>query len=107
MVMADEFTVGVEALERGDWLSACQAFEAALQRGQTAEALDGLGQARWWLNDLERAIELRSRAYACYLESDRPAPGGPHRGLVGARVFHRARQSACGGRLDKPRRVAA
>lgn len=26
------------------------------------------------MNDLERAIELRSRAYACYLESDRPAP---------------------------------
>jgi hypothetical protein len=35
IVMADEFTVGVEALERGDWLSACQAFEAALQQGQT------------------------------------------------------------------------
>ena len=56
---AGPLEAGHEALHRGDWSSAAQAFDAALQQAESPDALDGLGQARWWLNDLGLAIELR------------------------------------------------
>ena len=71
---AGPLEAGHEALHRGDWSSAAQAFDAALQQAESPDALDGLGQARWWLNDLGLAIELRGRAYAAYVEAERLAP---------------------------------
>jgi len=74
MTAADLVTRGTAALERGDWRAAVEAFEAALEQDETPEALDGLGLSRWWRNELDTAIELRSRAYARYVESGLPAP---------------------------------
>jgi len=56
--------VGEQALAGGDWAAARAAFEQALAKDETAEALDGLGQALWWQNEPGAAIELRQRAYA-------------------------------------------
>jgi DNA-binding CsgD family transcriptional regulator len=55
---------GERALAAGDWPAARLAFEDALKERETAEALDGLGQALWWQNEPGAAIELRQRAYA-------------------------------------------
>jgi ATP/maltotriose-dependent transcriptional regulator MalT len=55
---------GERALAAGDWPAARVAFEDALKERETAEALDGLGQALWWQNEPGAAIELRQRAYA-------------------------------------------
>jgi DNA-binding CsgD family transcriptional regulator len=74
MTATEQLSAGAAALERGDWIAASAAFEAALRDAPSAEALDGLGQARWWLNDLDRAIELRADAYARFLSAGRPAP---------------------------------
>jgi DNA-binding NarL/FixJ family response regulator len=74
MTATDQLADGMLALDRGDWHAASDAFEASLQDGESAEALDGLGQARWWLNDLDQAIDLRASAYARYVEGGRPAP---------------------------------
>jgi ATP/maltotriose-dependent transcriptional regulator MalT len=74
MSVSDHLAVGADALDRGDWQAASEAFGASLLQTETAEALDGLGQARWWMNDLDRAIELRSSAYAMFVDTDRPAP---------------------------------
>lgn len=74
MTATDELSAAHEALLRGEWQVASDAFAAAVQRDASPEALDGLGQARWWLNDLDRAIELRSNAYAKFVEEGRPAP---------------------------------
>src|ERR671936_1270032 len=59
----DAVEAGLAALRDGDWDAAKQSFEAALAAGESPEALDGLGQALWWLNDVEAAIDFRERAY--------------------------------------------
>ena len=55
---------GYEALASGDWEGARDAFQDALDSTDSAEALDGLGRALWWLRDERGAIVHRERAYA-------------------------------------------
>jgi class 3 adenylate cyclase len=64
----DLVVLGQTALESGDWSAARKAFEEALAQNESAEALDGLGQALWWMNDLAPAIELRERAFGQFAE---------------------------------------
>jgi DNA-binding CsgD family transcriptional regulator len=63
-VWEHELGDGYEALAKGDWERARTSFEAALARGDSPEALDGLGRALWWLRDAEGAVVHRERAYA-------------------------------------------
>ena len=53
-----------KAVEAGDWPTAKQGFESALEHGQAGEALFGLGIALQWLGDSEVAIRYWERAYA-------------------------------------------
>jgi DNA-binding CsgD family transcriptional regulator len=55
---------GREALENGDWPAARDAFGAAVERDGSAEALIGLAQALWWLEDVQASLRHRERAYA-------------------------------------------
>jgi ATP/maltotriose-dependent transcriptional regulator MalT len=48
-----------------------EAFEADLARQRSAEALDGLGRALWWLKDASGALEARTQAYTLYREEGR------------------------------------
>lgn len=57
---------GQVALADGRWAEARQAFEAALDDGETAEALDGLAHALHWLGDYDRAIAVRERAFGAF-----------------------------------------
>ena len=43
-----------------------RAFEQALSKRASPEALEGLGMAAWWLDDAETVFEARERAYALY-----------------------------------------
>jgi DNA-binding CsgD family transcriptional regulator len=61
---ADQVQLGRMALTAGDWSAAREAFTAALAAKPSADALDGLGIALWWLRDVRAAIEARTRAYA-------------------------------------------
>jgi DNA-binding CsgD family transcriptional regulator/tetratricopeptide (TPR) repeat protein len=71
---AGKIAAGESALREGDWAAARAAFEAVLATAPsapvaeaavaTAEALDGLGRALWWLGDPEGARAARQRAYA-------------------------------------------
>jgi DNA-binding NarL/FixJ family response regulator len=61
---------GTEALARGAWAEARQAFEAALATEVTPEALEGLALAGWWLDEADLVFESRERAYKLYLERD-------------------------------------
>ena len=54
---------GNKALETGDWRDARDAFREALELEETPEALCGLGEALWWLGDLEGTVSTYERAY--------------------------------------------
>ncbi|MFN2388826.1 MAG: LuxR C-terminal-related transcriptional regulator [Actinomycetota bacterium] len=57
-------TGGERALEAGDWSAARDSFQAALDLQETAGALNGLGQALWWLGETHDSVAYRERAYA-------------------------------------------
>jgi tetratricopeptide (TPR) repeat protein len=77
----NSIATGQRALAAGDWTGARSAFEQALADGETAEALDGLGQALWWLNEPAEALELRQRAYAEFVRRRERPPA------IGIAVF--------------------
>lgn len=54
------------ALDRGQFDAARELFEVALEEKRSAEALDGLGQALWFLCEINAAIELREEAFAAF-----------------------------------------
>jgi hypothetical protein len=65
----DGVGAGQAALRRGDWEAAKTSFEEALGTAESADALDGLGQALWWLSDIAAAMDLRERAYVLHVRA--------------------------------------
>ena len=65
---------GRRQLRAGDWPAAQDRFRAALELGESAEALDGLAMAAYWLNDLDEAIRLKQRAHVAYKRAHKPGP---------------------------------
>ena len=64
---ADELLrLGREALAAADWEGARALFEQAAEFGETAEVLDGLGEALQFGGEHARAIELKERAFVEY-----------------------------------------
>lgn len=58
---------GWERFARAEWAAARDAFSEALSATpDDPEALDGLGQALWWLGDRDAGIARRQEAYAGY-----------------------------------------
>ncbi len=57
---------GRSALERGDWAAARASFDGALADDESAEALQGLSDALWWLGETEGAVRCGQRAYAAF-----------------------------------------
>jgi LuxR family transcriptional regulator, maltose regulon positive regulatory protein len=60
---------GWQALAEGAWEDARVHFVAALDQEETAAALEGLGWAAWWLNDVPVTFDARERAYRRYREN--------------------------------------
>ena len=58
---------GDDALARGAWTEARDAFDAALAIQETPESLEGLGTAGWWLDLADVVFDARERAYRLYL----------------------------------------
>jgi DNA-binding CsgD family transcriptional regulator len=58
--------LGRKALAAADWQRARDFFEQAAEFGETAEALDGLGEALEFGGEHARAIEVKERAFAEY-----------------------------------------
>jgi tetratricopeptide (TPR) repeat protein len=65
-VLPPEVLRGHAALVRGEWTVARACFEEALSAAETAEALEGLGMAAWWLEDAGTVFDARARAYRLY-----------------------------------------
>jgi DNA-binding CsgD family transcriptional regulator len=58
--------LGREALAAADWARAPAFFEQAAELGESAEVLDGLGEAAQFGGEQARAIELKEQAFAEY-----------------------------------------
>ena len=56
------------ALRRGAWQEARRAFERALAKERSGEALEGLGWALYWLDDVVSSLAQREHAYRVYLD---------------------------------------
>ena len=84
---------GRAALVEGDWRAALEAFRAAWDEEESADALDGVGLSLWWLGDAPAALDVRSRAFALYRRERRDAEAAGV-GIWLARqyggLFHRA-----------------
>src|SRR5580765_6184206 len=61
---------GAQCLAAGAWHDARRVFEAALAERESAESLEGLGLAAWWLDDADAVFASRERAYKLYLDAD-------------------------------------
>jgi ATP/maltotriose-dependent transcriptional regulator MalT len=59
---------GRSALNRGAWEAAREAYQSALDERETADALEGLGWALFWLDQTEKALDIRERAFRLYRE---------------------------------------
>jgi DNA-binding CsgD family transcriptional regulator len=64
---------GDAALKGGDWLAARDDFRNALELGESPEALNGLGEALWWLGETSASIDHRERAYSGFRARPDPA----------------------------------
>jgi DNA-binding NarL/FixJ family response regulator len=65
---SDPLEAGHEALRRGEWEQARAHFEAALAEGETADVIEALAMAAWWLDDGQVVIESREHAYRLFRE---------------------------------------
>lgn len=61
---------GKAALSKCDWAEARAAFERAAQAGDGPEALEGLAQAAFFLDEPDLAIDAHERAYGAYRAAD-------------------------------------
>jgi DNA-binding NarL/FixJ family response regulator len=66
-----ELRAGKVALSGCRWAEARAAFERAAQAGGGPEALEGLAQAAFFLDEPELAVDAHERAYAAYRRADR------------------------------------
>jgi DNA-binding NarL/FixJ family response regulator len=64
---------GWTALSAGSWKKARAIFKRELEVGESAEALEGLSWAAWWLDDADAVFEARERAYGLYKRDHDPA----------------------------------
>jgi ATP/maltotriose-dependent transcriptional regulator MalT len=64
---------GQAALRVGDWSAARTSFTAALECGESPEALFGLGSALWWLGETQASVRALERSYAAFHRAPDPA----------------------------------
>ncbi len=69
--VVQDLTTGARAMEQAQWLEARTAYERVLAAVATPEqagaALEGLGQALWFLGEVAEGIEARERAFTEYV----------------------------------------
>lgn len=70
--MMDENSLqkGKDALAVGAWEEARHHLEHAMQSGDSADVLENLAWACWWLNDVPRVFEYRTKAYNLFLANN-------------------------------------
>lgn len=97
---------GRDALRRRDWEEARAHFEAALTLKETAEALEGLADAAWWLGDEPVVFDARERAHRSYRQrGDRPSAARTAVWLAIDSVDFRGQPAVANGWMQRARRL--
>lgn len=97
---------GKDALRRGAWTDARAHLETRIAAGESADALEDLGLAAWWLDDAALTFSSRERSYTLYLD------GGDVRGAARVAIWlawdylaFRGDFAVASGWLDRARRL--
>jgi LuxR family maltose regulon positive regulatory protein len=103
-----ELARGWQALGMSAWGEAREAFQAALDREETPEALEGLGVATGWLGDARTSVAVRERAYHGYRRrGDDEAAARAAIGLAQDLLTFQGQPAVASGWLQRARRVLA
>ena len=81
---------------RRAWTKARELYARALAIGETAEGLEGLAVASWWMDDIDAAISARERAYVVRREDGETAEAARVAGFL-AWDYGAMRGVTCGG----------
>lgn len=99
---------GNDALASGSWHEARELFEHALDEDESPEALEGLGQSCWWLDDVTRVAEARERAYQLYRErGDAHGAARVAMALAEDALIFRGEEAVSNGWSQRARRLLA
>jgi len=101
----DRLLDGRQALESARWDDARAAFEDSLATQRTPDAHDGLGQALWFLGDVEAGIAQRAQAFEDYARDKRCEEAARVAVWVSHQHFISGRASAARGWLARAERV--
>ena len=97
---------GFRALDAWSWEEARATFDQIVSDQESAEALEGLGVAAFWLDDGAAAIAARERAYRLYRDrGDAEAAARVAAGLADAVLTFRGEPAVAAGWLETARRV--
>ncbi len=106
MHSASDSSHGNEALRRGAWPEAREAFESALRVREEPESLEGLGLAAWWLDLADEVFDSRERAYRLYVDrNERPAAARVAVWLAWDYWAFRGENAVANGWLQRARRL--
>lgn len=103
--LAQAVEEGRRALEAAHWDAARETFERVLEHEELPEALDGLGQALWFLGRIAHAIAARERAVELYGRSRRCDEAARAAVWVSHQHFVAGRTSAARGWLARAERA--
>jgi DNA-binding CsgD family transcriptional regulator len=99
---------GWQRFNDADWEGARDAFAEALEEDPgDPDALDGLGQALWWLGQRDAGIERRRQAYTAYRRRDDARNAGRLATYLAGEHRIDGQQAAATGWLARARRLLA
>jgi hypothetical protein len=97
-----------DAYRRRDWAAARERFTAARAAGELAAAdLDALGDAAWWLSEVEEASAVLEAAYRRHVEEGRPGPAAMAAMGIGVNAFLRGDGVVGAGWVGRAQRLLA
>ena len=102
---SEQLRAGTRAMDRADWEEARAAFESVLAEEASPEALDGLGQALWFLGLVAEGIAAREQAFDGYLRAGRCDDAARMAAWVSHQHLIAGRESAARGWLGRAERA--
>jgi DNA-binding NarL/FixJ family response regulator len=104
--VTEGLVAGRDALARGNWEAAYQAFDVVVKLEDRPDALEGLGLAAWWLDLADVVFDVRERAYRGYRErGDRLGAARLAVWLAWDTAAFRGEQAVANGWLQRARRL--